>query len=71
MTTRRCHGCRTFYEIRLLACPQCGTERYAVSAHLTTARLNNHLYAAAEGNHRQGYMSARDVAAEHVERLLS
>jgi rRNA maturation endonuclease Nob1 len=28
VTERRCHGCRTFYDARQHACPECGTPKH-------------------------------------------
>lgn len=74
-TLIRCYNCRTdnagtMFDKALLACPECDAPRRGFSSHLNTAKLNNHLYAAAEGNDRQGYMSAKQAARDYVDAVM-
>lgn len=50
---RCCHGCRAWYDAKLRACSACGRSRYDFSSHLYTAKLNDHLYKAAESAERE------------------
>lgn len=76
-TLIRCYACKTdgagtMFDKTLSACPQCEAPRRGHNAYLNTAKLNNHLYAMADGTtERQGWMSAREAAKEHVANLLA
>jgi hypothetical protein len=50
----------------MLACEQCGTERYGYNSHLYGAKLNGNLYDQAENNPRREKISAYQAAREYV-----
>ncbi len=43
----RCNECRTWFDAKIRACPECDTLRPGFSSHLYTSMLNNHLYSQA------------------------
>jgi len=56
--------CRTWYEKRLGACPECGTEPHAPNSWLRTAGLNGHLYKTVESGNKEAYGGAYRAAKE-------
>ena len=71
MTTRRCHGCRDFYDVKLRECPSCFTAPHGFNVSLRVGKLNSHLYQMAEGqSNGQDKISAYQAAKEHVKDLF-
>jgi hypothetical protein len=54
VTERRCHSCRTWYEARLRACPECETPKYAHNTWLAHANMNAALWRQTERVVRDG-----------------
>lgn len=67
----RCRACRHFFDINLMACDECGAERYGYNSHLYGAKLNNHLYGMAEHGPKQERVSAYQAAREYVGNVLA
>ena len=70
MKQRRCHGCRSFYDVKIANCPGCATSPYPFNVHLRLGKLNSHLFSMAEGaTNGQDKISAYQAAKEHVQKL--